>query len=201
MPNGRLVFVDIDTQRDFLDPDGALFIPGSISIRSNLGRLIRFARDRSIPVIASACAHTPDEPDPEPFPPHCLVGSKGQARIEGTNCADSVVIGVDARFDGDIGGHATIEKRHYDLFRNPNAHRIFQVAGRDDPTFVVFGVATDYCVKAAVLGLRERRYQVAVVVDAIRAVNPEEEPGVIEEFLRAGATLVMTDVVCAGCPD
>ena len=84
MFDGPLVFVDIDTQRDFLDPDGALFIPESEAIVPTLARLTAFARTRNIPVLATACAHRLDDPDPEPFPPHCLIGSPGQERIDAT---------------------------------------------------------------------------------------------------------------------
>ena len=50
------VFVDIDTQRDFLEPDGALFVPGSDQIIPNLVRLSHFALEHKIPVLATACA-------------------------------------------------------------------------------------------------------------------------------------------------
>ena len=43
MLDGPLVFVDIDTQRDFLEPSGGLFIPGSEPILAQLGRLTDFA--------------------------------------------------------------------------------------------------------------------------------------------------------------
>ena len=42
MLDGPLVFVDIDTQRDFLEPSGTLFIPGSEPILAELGRLTDF---------------------------------------------------------------------------------------------------------------------------------------------------------------
>ena len=64
------------------------------------------------------------------------------------------------------------------------------------PTFVVYGVATDYCVRAAVLGLLDRGQKVAVVVDAIRAVDPGAEPDVLTEFARRGALLTISEVVC-----
>ena len=41
MLEGPLVFVDIDTQRDFLEPTGALYVPGSAEILAQLGRLDR----------------------------------------------------------------------------------------------------------------------------------------------------------------
>ena len=90
---GPFVFVDVDTQRDFLEPGGALFIPGSEAILPNLARLADFARERGIPVVATACAHTLDEEEPEPFPPHCLVGTRGQGRVEATDCPETRVIG------------------------------------------------------------------------------------------------------------
>ena len=65
------------------------------------------------------------------------------------------------------------------------------------PTFVVYGVATDYCVKVAVLGLLTRGHRVAVVVDAIRAVDPASEADILTEFARRGALLTLTDVVCS----
>ncbi len=61
MLDGPLVFVDIDTQRDFLEPTGALFIAGSESIVDNLARLTEHARRRGICVLATACSHSLDD--------------------------------------------------------------------------------------------------------------------------------------------
>jgi nicotinamidase/pyrazinamidase len=198
MLEGPLVFVDIDTQRDFLEPTGALFVAGSGEILVNLARLTAFARERGIPVLATACAHTLDEPDPEPFPSHCLVGSPGQARVEATSWPGGSVVGPEDRHSGDVPPHLTIEKRRYDVFSHPDADRIVALYGRDRPTFVAYGVATDYCVRAAVLGLLARGQRVAVVADAIRAVDPAAEADVLGEFARGGAILTLTEVVCEG---
>ena len=46
---------------------------------------------------------------------------------------------------------------------------IFEASGGDE--YIVYGVATDYCVKAAAVGLLERGYKVTVVQDAIAAVT------------------------------
>lgn len=196
MLDGPLVFVDIDTQRDFLEPGGALSIAGPEAILPNLARLTGFARARGIPVLASACAHDLDEPDPEPFPPHCLVGTPGMDRVAATAWPGGVVVGPEARFEGEPPPHLTIQKRHYDLFSHGDADRIIGRYARADPTFVVYGVATDYCVRAAVLGLRARGCRVVVVVDAIRPVDPGAEPGVLAEFVARGAVLALTDAVC-----
>lgn len=198
MLDGPLVFVDVDTQRDFLEPSGALFVPGSDAILANLERLSRFARERGIPVLATACAHTLDEEDPEPFPPHCLVGTPGAGRVAATEWPDTVAVLPEARFDGDdLPAHLTLHKRRYDLFTHPDADRLVALYGRRRPTFVVYGVATDYCVRAAVEGLLARGHRVALVVDAVRAVDPDAEPALLTEFARRGVVLTLADVVCA----
>jgi nicotinamidase/pyrazinamidase len=196
MLDAPLVFVDIDTQRDFLESDGALFVPGSEAIRANLGRLTSFAREHHIPVLATACAHTLDELDPEPFPPHCIVGSAGQRRVAETEWQGAVVVRPGQSFAGPRPEHLTLEKQWYDLFRHPHADAILRLYTIDRPTFVVYGVATDYCVKAAVHGLLERGQTVAVVVDAIRAVDASGEADILGEFVDRGASLVLTEVVC-----
>ena len=59
MLEGPQVFVDIDTQRDFLEPTGALFVPGSTALVPHLARLTRFARDQRIPILATASPTRP----------------------------------------------------------------------------------------------------------------------------------------------
>jgi nicotinamidase/pyrazinamidase len=81
MLEGPLVFVDVDTQRDFLDLTGRLYVPGSIEIRPNLLRLARFATRHDISIVATACAHTPDDDELTRFPAHCMIGTSGQERV------------------------------------------------------------------------------------------------------------------------
>jgi nicotinamidase/pyrazinamidase len=198
MLEGPLVFVDVDTQGDFLDPSGAVYVPGAVEIRDNLARLTRFARDHGIPVLATACAHAPDDPEMSQFGPHCLVGTPGQARAEATAWPGSYVLGPSETFSGEVPPHLTVEKRAFDVFSHPDADRLVRHYDRDRPTFVVYGVATDYCVKAAALGLLERGCKVAVVVDAIRAIDRDGEADTLAEFTRRGALLTLTEVVCGG---
>ena len=195
MLEGPLVFVDVDTQRDFLEPDGALFIAGSTAIRPNLARLTRFARDRGIPILATACAHEEGDPEFAVFPPHCRLGTPGQGRVDETAWPGGPVLEPGGPIPDPIPPHLTIHKQKYDIFSNPDAGRLVDRYGRGGPTFVVYGVATDYCVKCAVEGLLDRGRKVAIVADAIRAVDPSAEPGLLTEFARRGALLTVTDVV------
>lgn len=77
-------------QRDFFEPDGALAVPGSSSIRPALARLVATARERRIPRLHTVILR--EEFDPEivadspngqtTFPPHCLADTPGQTEIE-----------------------------------------------------------------------------------------------------------------------
>lgn len=196
MLGGSLVFVDIDTQRDFLEGSGSLFVPGSESIIPNLARLTRFAVERGIPVLATACCHTPDDPELEQFPPHCMEGTEGQQRIAATDRADSVILAVGARFKNGIVPHLTLHKRAFDVFSRRDAEDVIACYNEARPLFVVYGVATDYCVRAAVEGLVARGCRVAVVVDAVRAIDFAAEADLFTNWARRGVLLVMTDVVC-----
>jgi nicotinamidase/pyrazinamidase len=196
MLDGPLVFVDVDTQRDFLEPMGALFIPGSEAIVPNLARLTACARARGIPVLATACAHSADDAELRQFPPHCLIGTPGQERIAATAWPGGEVLTPDGLHFGDLPHHLTLQKRVFDLFSHPDADRLIGLYRRVHPTFVVYGVATDYCVKAAVCGLLNRGSAVAVVVDAVHAIDRAAEPEILTEFARRGALLTLTAVVC-----
>ncbi len=195
MLNGPLVFLDVDTQRDFLEPGGSLFIEGSPAIIPNLARLTAFARERGIPVIATACAHTPRSPELSTFPPHCMIGTRGQERIEATDWPGSLVLPVGEALEAEPPPHLTIQKDDYDLFHRNDADALFARYARDGSTFVVYGVATDYCVRAAVEGLLSRGYPTTLIVDAIRPVNPEAEPGLLTEFAQRGVLLTLTETV------
>ena len=195
---GPLIFVDIDTQRDFLEPSGSLFIYGSQVIRPILALLTKTARSHGIPVIATACAHTLDEEDPEPFPPHCLVGTEGKERIAETAWKDGVVLSPNSQFPSTsaLPSHLTLEKTRYDLFSRADATEILARYAKNRPTFAVYGVATDYCVRAVVLGLRALDYRVAVVVDAVWAIDQAHEVDQFAEFVERGAVLIHSEVVC-----
>jgi nicotinamidase/pyrazinamidase len=192
------VFVDIDTQRDFLEPGGALYINHSDAILPNLERLTAFAASNDIPVLATACCHTPNDPELEIFPSHCLRGSSGQQRIAQTDVAQTVILNLEDRFSGPLPRHLTVYKNELDLFSRADADDLVAAYGGAGPTFVVYGVATDYCVKAAVKGLLERHCRVAIVVDAIRAIDPAAEPPLLTDFANRGVLLTRTDVVCGG---
>jgi len=191
-----LVFVDIDSQRDFLEPTGALYVPGSDAILLNLERLTRFAAAHAVPILATACGHTLEDEELKTFPPHCMLGTPGHERIEATACVSTRQLRAEDEPPDSVPPHLTLVKREYDVFSHPHADRVIRLYREGHPRFVVYGVATDYCVKAAVEGLLARDCRVALVVDAIRAIDAEVESRLLTDFARRGVLLTLTERVC-----
>ncbi len=204
--NQPVVFVDVDTQVDFMLPTGRLYVPGAEQIIPNLKKLMACARERGIPVLSSADAHPPDDPSFAEWPPHCVVGTPGQRRIPETQLASPAIVpNLAAGFTppSEWPGQTIVEKIDYDVSTNPNFDAILEAlrmrfGPSPSPRFVVFGVATEYCVRAAALALRRRALPVDLVTDAIRAITPEGERAALAEMEAAGVSLVTTEEVCAG---
>jgi nicotinamidase/pyrazinamidase len=196
MLEGPLVFLDIDTQRDFLDPGGALYVPGAVEILPNLRRLTDFAIDHKIPILATACSHHPDDPELTVFPAHCIAHTPGQARVPATARPFSVILDVEERLSGELPPHLTLLKRELNVFSRSDTEELVARYNRDSPTWVVYGVATDYCVREAVDELMQRHFKVAIVVDAIHAIDASAEASLLSKFARGGALMTLTEVVC-----
>lgn len=193
----RTVFVDVDTQVDFVEPGGALYVPAAEKLKPNFARLVHAARQAGVPIVASADAHAPDDPEFAQFPPHCLAGSPGARRVSETHPELSVIADVHGRMPKDQPAGATIvlEKVKFDLFTNPAADRVLVATGAK--TAVVFGVALDYCVRAAALGLRERGYDTVLVRDATESVALETGSKAEAELREAGVAFASTEEILA----
>jgi len=197
------ILVDVDTQLDFMQPDGALYVPNAVQIVPDLVRLFGLARTSSVPVISSADCHVENDPEFEQFPPHCVEGTAGQGKLSETLLARRLTIGADQRVEEldrlfDAYDQLIFETTTFDVWTNPSA--VGLVESLNVAEYVVFGVATDYCVRDAVLGLLARGRRVAVVGDAIRAVAEQTGQAAVGEMRAAGARWVTTDEVVGESP-
>jgi nicotinamidase/pyrazinamidase len=192
-----LVFFDVDTQVDFMRAAGSLYVPGAEEIVPNLERLMNWARANDVPVISTADAHAPDDPEFRIWPPHCVIGTSGQRRIPETLFPDPVVVPCrpgafqpPARWVGQF----VVEKPSYSAQDNPNFAAILQALG--SRRAVVSGVATEFCILASALALRRQGFKVDVVVDAIKPITEEGGRKALEEMAAAGVRAVTTAEVC-----
>jgi nicotinamidase/pyrazinamidase len=135
--------------------------------------------------------HTPDDPEfaAYGFPAHCVRGTAGWAKVEATRQAAPCPVKADGP---EVAAHRELlfHKATFDVFDNP---LFSQALRRLAPTqAIVFGVATDYCVKAAVLGLLAAGVPVILVKDAIAAVTADTGEAALAEMVAAGAKLMST---------
>ena len=192
----KIVFVDIDTQYDFMNHQGNLYVSDAEEITDNLRKLFEYAKKHGIRILSSIDAHTSEDKEFQTFPTHCVKNTGGYLKIDVTRCKDSIVIENNRR---DIPGFVLekqqiiIEKQSFDIFDNINTDTI--VSKLKSACYVVFGVATEYCVKVAALGLKERRHTVFIVSDAIKAITPEGEKVALKQMKDAGIIFLTTDDV------
>jgi nicotinamidase/pyrazinamidase len=168
---------DVDTQVDFMLPDGKLYVPGAEEVAPAMRRLVAAARAAGIVHVASADDHelTDDEISEKPdfrttYPPHCLRGTHGARKVDETDQLDPVPIGLTHVPDHYLEGREfLILKKSFDVFTNPNTDRLLTALDPDE--IVVFGVATDVCDDAAIRGFLERGRRVRFVEDAARGLD------------------------------
>ncbi|HEY6331868.1 MAG TPA: bifunctional nicotinamidase/pyrazinamidase [Blastocatellia bacterium] len=181
--NSALILVDI--QNDFC-PGGSLAVPEGDDVVPVVNRLMPLFGY----VVATQDWHPADHISFKQrggeWPPHCVQGTAGaelhpdldKSRIDllakkGASSDKDVFNGLDARGPD---GASVIEA----------------LTERGVSTIYVAGLATDYCVRATVLGGLDLGLSVDVITDAIRAVNvnPDDGAKAIEEMAARGARLV-----------
>src|ERR1051326_2817223 len=186
-----MIFFDIDTQHDFLDRDGALYVPDAETIRPNIEHLLRAASEHRITTVSSRCAHAENDPEFKVFPPHCIEGTRGAERV----FADlpslprhEIPVGAAPEPHTQLAPatHYIVKKQVYDLFSNPWLEGVRRSGAFNGETCVIFGVATDYCVRAAALGLASGGARALLVQDAVRGVAAETTAQTIQEMRAAG---------------
>ncbi|HEY6961242.1 MAG TPA: isochorismatase family cysteine hydrolase [Gaiellaceae bacterium] len=173
----RRLLWDVDTQVDFVHANGKLAVPDAEAAVPAMRRLVEWARAEGIPHVASADDHelTDDEISDQPdftttYPPHCLRGTRGAAKIVETEQEDPVPLALTEVPDAWLRGREfLLLKKSFDVFTNPNADRLLRLLDPDE--VVLFGVATDVCDDAAIRGLLERGRRVVFVEDASRGLD------------------------------
>lgn len=202
-----VVFLDVDTQRDFIIPDGCLSIKGADSITPNLAKLSRYSSEKQVVWLSTMDSHILDDTEisSEPdfrttFPPHCMNNTAGEQRIAATSHPNPLVLDmqtgaldkpwlyIKAHYDSIV-----FKKNNIDVFSNENLDRLLSCV--KPLVFVVFGVATDFCVKSAVEGLLHRNLKVVLVQDAVHAIDQDVEKLLFDDWERQGVKLMTTDQV------
>lgn len=182
----RFVIV-VDTQKDFMNADGALSVAGADALVGPMQAWLRtldpadtagvlFTFDTHVPEVYAGSAEA------EAFPIHCVRGSDGWRNVLDVAALDLVVPawrtdkGV---FDMWAEDDLSIEDaRDPGILPIPRESFFDQLKARGVTDVTVIGVAADYCVRWAIEGLVTRGFDVDI---------PEELTRGIERQIRAVA--------------
>ncbi len=208
--NSQTGLFEVDPLNDFVNQDGALYVPGSNEIKENIRKISQTGNKKGYRAFGTSDRHfysdeeISDNPNyTDTFNAHCMDRTKGQKRIYGL--ANNILF-VENKINekGDIRiyseedlrkiaeseNNVIFEKQTTNVESNPYFKRLMGMISQDE--FIVYGVATDYCVKATVSALMNAGKKVILVSDAIKGITPEGEKRTLEEMVKAGARFVTT---------
>lgn len=176
----ELLFWNVDTQFDFMNSSGKLYVPDSEEILPILKCITSLAKEQNIQVVNTADHHYPDAkelsdtPDfIKTFPPHCMVNTSGADYMVETQPKNPFVIQWNKEYpEEEVEAlmsfrNLVILKDVFDVFEgNPNTQNLVRQLA---PQMVfVYGVTTNVCVDCAVCGLAKMGIQVYVIENAIK---------------------------------
>jgi nicotinamidase/pyrazinamidase len=195
----------VDVQADFTElKSGSLAVPGTdAQYISTVQRSTQRFFQQGLRIYFTLDWHPVDHisfytnnPGTEPFqeveieegrnqvmwPPHCVQNTPGaEILINIDGPAQRVQTGANPKFDSysgfvDDGGHQTDLDR---LLRRDGIKKL-----------IIYGLATDYCVKHTVLDAAELGYPVELLVNLCRGISPDTTAGALEEMKAKGVAIV-----------
>ena len=172
----KTVFLDVDTQLDFVCPGGALYVPGAESLIGTWAKLGAHAKASGIPLLSTMDAHTENDPEFRVWPHHCVRGTLGQRKPQVLQF-----------------GQTVISKRVLDPFAADDLKVALQRLEAE--RCVVYGVVTEICVRLAVLGAVKLGLQVDLVRDAVRELDAAKGRQACDELASEGVKLVSFEEV------
>ena len=177
MPEDRpaCALLIIDMLKDFIEPDGALFI-GSAGreIIAPIKARLEGARKRCEPVLYVCDRHRPDDAEFEVWGPHCVEGTRG----------GEVVDELAPR-----PGEPVIPKRRFSGFNGTDLDLTLRELGIR--TLTVTGCCTNICVLYTAADARMLDYVVEVPRDCVATFDPDSNRFALNELEKTlGARLL-----------
>jgi len=193
----------VDVQADFTElKSGTLAVPGTdIHYVQEVETATRHLMQQGLPVYFTQDWHPADHvsfftnnPGTEPlqvididgrpqvmWPPHCVQNTSGaEILIVTEGSVTTVRKGMDAKFDS-YSGFADDGGRKTDLDRVLKQGSI--------KNLVIYGLATDYCVKATAIDAVDAGYNVTVIDGLSKGVAPETTAQALEEMKAKGIAI------------
>jgi nicotinamidase/pyrazinamidase len=200
--NQKTIFWDVDTQYDFMKPQGALYVPEAEQIIDRVSEVRRFALENGYSILSDVDWHwwgNPElsaQPDMKTtFPPHCMAGTPGAERVGDLGDLPIDTVEIDEADMEELRlltekdqFHIVIRKQSLNVFDNPNAHKLVDLIRPEH--VVAFGVALDCCVYYVLSELSKHKgVKLSLLADATKGlqVRPDEE--IYEELRQRGVEI------------
>jgi nicotinamidase/pyrazinamidase len=178
--------VIVDVQRDFCE-GGVLAASDTGSLLTPLQDFIRTARQSGVRVIFTQDWHPADhssfKQNGGKWPVHCVACEPGSELMPQLNVTPSDVIvrkGVTSAAEG------------YSAFQGTNLAEQLRLS--DITSVGICGIATEYCVRATALDAAKANFDVSLLKDLIRAVDPAKSDSVMSELRNAGVRMVRSEL-------
>jgi nicotinamidase/pyrazinamidase len=203
MTKKQTIFWDVDTQFDFMQPTGKLYVPGAETIIDKVSAVRKFAFDNGCSMIADIDWHSLDNeeisasPDfKKTFPPHCMAGEPGSERVGYLGNVPIGYVETDKMPDNSLKKlvdkdqfHIVIKKESIDAFDNPNTDRLLKLI--KPKVVAVFGVALDFCVYYVLQGLAKyKSIKLILLRDVTKGLNGRPENEIFNELQQKGVEVI-----------
>jgi len=189
----RTALVVVDVQNDFASPDGSLSVRDAGAAIGPINRAIERARAAGALVVYTRDWHPAETPHFAPFggkwPVHCVRETWGAAFHP-----DLVVLEDSPQIFKATGledGYSAFSVFHLASGETGSTGLERLLRQRGIERVVLAGLATDYCVAESGLDARREGFEVAVLREAVRAVDLEPGDGAraLERLEQAGVRL------------
>lgn len=184
----------IDPQRDFLEPDGAVYCPSSSvteteQVVENILSLVAAARTADVPIIWTKESHRPDYADygAEALSverDHTIAGTDGERFVETLDVTESELPPAEY----------LVRKRRYNCFHNTDLDHLLSTYDVD--TLLIAGVTTNVCVHYTAQGAHERDFVFRVVEECTAGTSQSLHEAALEmlDYLQPGGVQSLSTV-------
>ncbi len=185
----KKILIIVDMQNDFIENKGALYVKDADKLINATNDFIKqLSTDNYDSILITKDTHDeteyPTSPESKLFPKHCLAGTWGhELAIDINKVSKNIPI-------------YTLEKDVFNMWEKENKINNFT-----NKTFFktikeahVFGVASDYCVKDAIIGLLNHGIKVKWIIDLSKGIS-EQAPSVAEKINHKDLILIKTSQV------
>lgn len=202
-PSHTSILLDLNTQCDLFLSKGALPVVNRAEAISNIGRIMSWARIRSVPVVSSL-ESIRIQSHPNGLPAYCVDRSLGQRKVPVTLLPKRTVVHDNHAVDVSPNlfkryQQIILFKRARDFLSNPKADRLFTSISSHH--VFVMGAVAEQCVTVTVIRLLAQGHRVAVITDACGAWDADAGAQAMRQMDAKGAVLVSTDETVRGAAD